>query len=247
MDKNQDKQQTIYSILSTKKAVIFDLFHTLTSLESTWSTGPWTSQLLGVSREDWNDQLLEKSRERLTGEARDAVSIIRKMAHAIDPAISEDVIEKATMNRIERFRGALVTIPEATIVALQMLKERQYKLGLISNADVTEVIAWHDSPISHLFDSVIFSCEVGCVKPEREIYEISMKQLQVDAHECLFVGDGGSMELKGAKNVGMSTVMITGIIKEIWPDRIDERKIYADFVLENLNEFLPEEVRSKTT
>jgi len=55
------------------------------------------------------------------------------------------------------------------------------------------------------------------------------------------------MELKGAKNVGMSTVMITGIIKEIWPDRIDERKIYADFVLENLNEFLPEEVRSKTT
>lgn len=118
---------------------------------------------------------------------------------------------------------------------------------MISNADVTEVIAWHDSPISHLFDSVIFSCEVGCVKPEREIYEISMKQLQVDAHECLFVGDGGSMELKGAKNVGMSTIMITGIIKEIWPDRIDERKIYADFVLENLNEFLPEEVRSKTT
>jgi FMN phosphatase YigB (HAD superfamily) len=115
MAKNQDNQQTIYSILSTKKAVIFDLFHTLTSLESTWSTGPWTSQL------------------------------------------------------------------------------------------------------------------------------------QVDAHERLFVGDGGSMELKGAKNVGMSTVMITGIIKEIWPDRIDERKIYADFVLENLNEFLPEEVRSKTT
>jgi putative hydrolase of the HAD superfamily len=240
MDENQDKQQTIHSIISTKKAVIFDLFHTLTSLESTWSTGPGTSQMLGVSREEWNEQLLEKSRERLTGEARNPVSILRKMAHAIDPTISEDVIEKATMNRIERFRGALVTIPEATIDVLRVLKDRQHKLGLISNADVTEVIAWQNSPISHLFDSAIFSCEVGCVKPEREIYEISMKQLQVEAHECLFVGDGGSMELKGAQDVGMSTIMITGIIKEIWPDKIDERKTNADFVIENLGELLPE-------
>jgi putative hydrolase of the HAD superfamily len=240
MGKNQVKQQTIHSILSIKKAVIFDLFHTLTSLESTGSIGPGTSQLLGVSREEWNEQLMEKSRERLTGEARDAVSIIRNMAHAIDPSISEDVIEKATMNRIERFRSALITIPETTIDVLRMLKERKHKLGLISNADVSEVIAWRDSPISHLFDSVIFSCEVGFVKPEREIYEISMKQLRVEAHECLFIGDGGSMELKGAQDVGMSTILMTGIIKEIWPSRIDERKQYADLVMENLVELLAE-------
>jgi len=59
---------SVTASLSTKRAVIFDLFHTLTSLESTWGDNrPTTSMILGVSKEAWNEQLLERSRERLTG------------------------------------------------------------------------------------------------------------------------------------------------------------------------------------
>ena len=39
------------------KALIFDLFHTLTSVESARAPGKGTSAILGVSRKDWNDQL----------------------------------------------------------------------------------------------------------------------------------------------------------------------------------------------
>ena len=47
----------IIQLVSQKQAVLFDLFHTLTALESTWLAGPTTSEMLGISREEWNDQL----------------------------------------------------------------------------------------------------------------------------------------------------------------------------------------------
>jgi hypothetical protein len=92
--------------VANKKALIFDLFHTLTALESTWTKAPMTSEILGVSKEDWNSQLLEKSRDRLTGADKDPFQINKMMAHAIDPTIPEELIRKATSIRIKRFAGA---------------------------------------------------------------------------------------------------------------------------------------------
>ena len=116
------------------------------------------------------------------------------------------------------------------------LKGSQKKIGLLSNADVTEIVAWPQSPICNLFDSVIFSCEVGYVKPERAIYEIALKSLGVQPEDAMFVGDGGARELEGAKAIGMTTVMIAGIIREIWPEKIEERKLCADHFIEKLDE-----------
>jgi putative hydrolase of the HAD superfamily len=232
------RKNSIITIVKQKQAILFDLFHTLTKVESSWSQGPPTCEMLGVSKEAWNEQLMEKSRERLAGLVRDPVLIIRKMAHSIDPAIPEEVIQKAVSNRIKRFYNALINIPQETLDVLAALKSLDKKIGLISNADVAEIVGWKGSPAAPFFDSVVFSCEVGCVKPEPEIYNISMEELNVGPEQCLFVGDGGSRELEGAKNSGITTVMITGVISEIWPDRIDGRRPYADYVIERLSELV---------
>ena len=75
-------------------------------------------------------------------------------------------------------------------------------------------------------------------KPERQIYELSLHDLQVQPQDSVFIGDGGSGELEGAQAVGLTTVMMTGIIKDLWPDRIEPRKPYADFVIESLTELI---------
>lgn len=228
--------QELQKVISEKEAIIFDLFHTLTARESTWSSGPMTSDLLGVSREGWNEQLLEKSKERLTGKVKDPHIFIRQMARAINPHIPDELIEKAVKNRIDRMRRALLTIPESTKKTLEALKRQGKKLGLLSNADASEIADWNESPIASCFDSVVFSCEVGFVKPERQIYEISLKQLKVKPQDALFVGDGGSRELEGAKELGITAVFIAGIIRELWPDKIEARKKLADYYIENLEE-----------
>ncbi len=230
--------QSVREFVSMKKAVIFDLFHTLTALESTWSNGPMTSEILGVSKEDWNEQLLEKSRERLTGQEKNPFVIIKTMAHAINPDIPIERIQKALQNRISRFEGAIVNVPKNTTDTLKILKSSDKKIGLISNADIFEISGWKKSPIKDYFDSVVFSYDVGLVKPDKEIYEYCLKELNEKPENAVFVGDGGSNELYGAKQAGMSTIFITGIIKEIWPEKIESRKAYADYVIENIEELI---------
>jgi putative hydrolase of the HAD superfamily len=226
-------------VIQSKRAVLFDLFHTLTSLEATWSPGrPFTYQMLGVGRRAWDDQLQLHSRERLVGAQTDPYRIVGEMARAIDPWIPEERIRAATENRIARFADAIRGIPAQTGEVLARLRAAGKRLGLVSNADVMEVAAWGESPIRQLFDSTVFSCAAGCMKPEREIYERSLRELGVPAAQAAFVGDGGSGELEGARRVGLTAIMITGIVRQLWPERIEERRPHADFVIEELTELL---------
>ncbi len=230
------------SIVEQKRAVIFDLFHTLTAIESSSGSGlPLTCDMLGVSRDAWHDQLQLHSRSRLTGQQKDPFRIISQMARAIDPAIPDETIHAAIANRIKRFEAALLDIPDETKAVLQTLKARGKRLGLISNADAMEVAAWNSSPLAESFDTAILSCSVGVVKPEKEIYDICLEHLDVRHSEALYVGDGGSRELQGAQAVGLTTVMMVGIIKDIWPDKVEERRLHADFTIEHLSELVDDQ------
>ena len=233
---------SIFDTVTRKQAVIFDLFHTLTAIESSWGNGlPTTSEMLGVDREAFHEQLFLHSRRRLTGEERDPFRIIAGMARAIDPDIPDATIEAAVANRIRKFGAALLDIPQETRSVLSELKRSGKKLGLISNADAMECAAWARSPIAGLFDVAVLSCDVGCSKPDPEIYRLCLDRLGVEAGEALFVGDGGSDELPGAKAVGLTTVMITGVIRELWPDKIEQRRPHADFVIERLSELIADD------
>lgn len=59
-----------------------------------------------------------------------------------------------------------------------------------------------------LFDVLCFSCELGRNKPEREIYDICLRRLQVNAGECLFVDDS-TRNVAGAQAVGMQALHYT--------------------------------------
>lgn len=231
--------EPVTTVVRQKDAILFDLFHTLTAVESAWGDSHvFTYQMLGVSKEAWNEQLLERSRDRLIGVINDPHEIVRKLAHAIDPTIREEVIEVVVASRIERFAAALANVPQENVQVLRTLKASSKSIGLISNADASEVAAWDRSPIARWFDSVVFSCWAGCVKPEPQIYRIGMAELGVTPEQCVFVGDGGSNELAGAKDLGITTVMVTGIASQIWPDRVEKCRPHADYVVEDLTELI---------
>lgn len=220
------------------RGVIFDLFHTLTGLESESSGLPWTADVLRIDRRVWDDLLTARSRGRLAGDERDPYEIVRSLAHAVDPAIPEARIREALAIRIQRFRNSLTRVPAGNVETLTRLRAAGLRLGLISNADVMEVAAWPDSPLAGLFDVAIFSCDVGCVKPEPLIYRKCLDALGLSAAECLFVGDGGSNELSGAREVGLSTVFVSGVVAELWPDRVALRRASCDHHIERIPEML---------
>ena len=221
------------------RAVIFDLFHTLTGPEAEWSELPWTSDVLGIDRAIWNELLVNRSRWRLAGEETDPYVIVRTLAHEIDATIPEERIQEATRVRIQRFKESFARIPIENVETLRALRTAGLRLGLISNADVMEVAPWRTCSLANLFDVEVFSCEVGLVKPEPAIYARCVQALGVLPAECLFVGDGGSHELVGAKEAGMSTAFVSGVMATLWPDRLEERRAISDHHIEWIPELLP--------
>jgi FMN phosphatase YigB (HAD superfamily) len=54
----------------------------------------------------------------------------------------------------------------------------------------------------------------------------------------VFIGDGGSNELAGARNCGLATVMVAGVIREFRADKIETRSKCADVQVEFIDELL---------
>lgn len=223
---------------SKYKAVIFDLFHTLSSLVHSKIAGRDTHEILGISREAWVDALFHRSHERLRGEISEPEAIISDVALKIDPNISSETIAEAARSRAERFNALLANILPNTVDTISLLKEQGFKIGLVSNADKLERAGWEAGNVAHLFDVAIFSCDVGYVKPEKEIYLACTDKLGIDPAECLFVGDGSCGELPGAKEVGMTTVFTSEFIQRLWPEVVKERIGTADFHITNINQLL---------
>ncbi len=223
------------AIIDSKRAVIFDLFHTLVSLRLAWKEPPpKVHEILGVSREAWHHQLETNLHDLYLGTTTDPLVAVGNMARAIDPAISEGAIGEAAASIVDTFAGALIRVPSESVAVLARLKVQGKKIGLVSNASAMEVTAWNRSPLAPLFDSVIFSCFAGCVKPGRRIYEACMAELEVTPEQTAFVGDGGSDELEGARKIGITPILVVGLIRDVWPDRIEERRQQADAVIEDL-------------
>ena len=87
---------------------------------------------------------------------------------------------------------------------LSTLKEKGFLIGLISNCFSEEAGVIRQSELFPYFDAVLLSCEQGIQKPDEEIFIRCIEQLSVKPEECLYVGDGGSLELEAARKLGMT-------------------------------------------
>ncbi len=206
------------------RGVIFDLFHTLTAQRAHWSSYPATSVLLGVDRRDWTHVLFNESRWRLAGEERDPAAIVSRLADAVGVELTPEKLARAVEVRTRRFQDAILGIPDENLEVFDRLRSAGLSVGLVSNADAMEAAAWPGSPASSRMDAAVFSCDVGHVKPEPGIYLECLERLGLPAADCLYVGDGSSDELRGAKALGMTPVLMSGIIAELWPEVVEERR-----------------------
>lgn len=189
------------------KAACFDLFSTLIS-----ATYPKDISELDIVHMPWQEyesysEGTEIYRERATGHVKTEEEMMKKIAEALPLQLSDREVEQLRVLRDRRMKIAFSGIRDEVVDMLRALREMGIKIGLISNADLMDKKYWESSRLALYFHDVIFSCDVGLMKPERRIYELAAEHLGVSLEECLFVGDGGSNELWGAKQAGMTTIM----------------------------------------
>jgi 2-haloacid dehalogenase len=79
---------------------------------------------------------------------------------------------------------------EETIRILERLHANGYRLVGLTNWSAEKFrLTRKRYPLFNLFDDIIVSGEVGAMKPEREIFEFTLRRLSLQAEECLFIDD----------------------------------------------------------
>lgn len=222
--------------LASRPAIIFDLFHTLSTIRHSGVVGAETHELLHVDRERYLAALFGDAQARLTGEIRDHVEIIADLARGSGSPVPESSYPAIATQRAKRFADSLARALPKTVAALDCLRTAGKRLALISNADALEGAGFAASPLASRLEVVVFSYEVGLVKPQPEIYSLCLSRLGVDAAQCVYVGDGGSDEFTGAREVGIPTICTTEFSRDTWPHLIPERAAKADVVIESLDQ-----------
>jgi putative hydrolase of the HAD superfamily len=104
---------------------------------------------------------------------------------------------------------------------LDALRERGLKLALVSNAFDPAWLLHRDLELMGLaerLDVAVFSSEVGLRKPHPAIFERALEALGVAPENALFVGDRLFEDVRGAAELGMTTVQALWFRADEHPD-----------------------------
>ena len=196
------------------KGVFFDLFFTL--ILPRYPADRKECDVLGMSVGEWERYAEEENlyRERALGMVKSESEILERITSQIPVHITPEQRAEVLSRRERRMRSAFLEVPELVLEVLNELRKSHIKIGLISNCDRIDIKFWDQSRLAGFFDDAVFSCEVGLLKPDEKIYRLALNRLGLRASECVFVGDGGSDELKGAKKAGMKTVFSEALLQK---------------------------------
>jgi putative hydrolase of the HAD superfamily len=101
-------------------------------------------------------------------------------------------------------------VPEPTLAALDALRARGLRLGLVSNVSVPGALmrrALDTLGIAGYFECAVFSSEIGVRKPHPRIYQTVLDALDVAPHAAVFVGDRVREDVYGPRALGMRVVL----------------------------------------
>ncbi|GAA0462276.1 HAD family hydrolase [Alkalibacillus silvisoli] len=137
--------------------------------------------------------------------------------------------EELLQDYVSQFHDSCVPLPNL-ISTLEKLKDYNIGLGLITNGkgqfqmDNIKALG-----IDQYFKTILISEWEGIKKPEPEIFQKALGNLNVSPSESIFVGDHPVKDVQASQNVGM---------KGVWKKDNQWDNVKADFIVKDLSEIL---------
>jgi putative hydrolase of the HAD superfamily len=135
--------------------------------------------------------------------------LVRRLLGDFDVEVTDDELN-AFLEAEHAAWGQARHLGAHTHALLDSLRDRGLKTGLVSNAFDPGWLLHRDLEqmgIADRLDVAVFSSEVGRRKPDASIFRAALDKLEVAPENALFVGDRRYEDVRGAKEVGMTTVL----------------------------------------
>ena len=100
--------------------------------------------------------------------------------------------------------------PEKHRIVLDYLKEKSYNLSILSNFDYSptanKLLDIYN--ITHYFDYIFISDQIGWRKPSPKIFEYAIEKIGENKSDILFIGNDFERDIIGAQNSGIDSIYI---------------------------------------
>ena len=166
----------------------------------------------------------------------------RKELGTLTRAVESMGIDRQRFHRLVAERidpSRYLSADEAARNAIQQLRSRGLKIGLVSNSGralVMKILAALGLEPA-LFDAIVTGTDVE-PKPSHQPFEFALRQLKCDSSETVYVGDRDEAEIKPAHEIGLRTILIS--------QKANPSSKWADRVINKISE-LPKEIAIEST
>ncbi len=150
-----------------------------------------------IQEQDGRHPLYELETGKLT-----EPEFLQKLGDSLEPALGH----RPELHRFSEIYFEALHPNEPMIDLMREAKQGGHRMGLLTNNVREWEPLWRSMlPVDEIFEVVVDSGFVGCRKPDREIYDITLERMGVPAEECLFVDDI-DVNCEAARELGMSAV-----------------------------------------
>lgn len=128
--------------------------------------------------------------------------------------------ERLHLNAVKTYDNWYHNLPVIDGIAelIEDIKSKGLKLYLLSNISIGFAENYHNNQqikeILDLFDGLVFSGELGIVKPEREIFKHITEKYNLKKEDSVFIDDN-PLNINGAESFGIKGYLFDGDINKL--------------------------------
>jgi putative hydrolase of the HAD superfamily len=188
-------------------AVLFDLYDTRVHASPRRSFYHAIPAALAVSQERWLACYRALGRAAMLGDVPDLTTRVGLACRHAGQPRDPDLVAAVVRDRLPLLYEDIEPDGQALAV-LDELRAAGVRLAIVSNA------ARHSERLLDRFgfrdrvSATAMSWSVGVLKPDPLIYRTALDALGVVPGQAAYVGDGGDSELRGARRLGLRTVLV---------------------------------------
>ena len=126
---------------------------------------------------------------------------------SLDKSMKAYEIDLSMKNELLNLYKVLSPFTEVTEV-LKKLKEKNYKLGILSNGTpslLNELVK--SNHLDNIFDDIFSIEEVGIYKPDSKVYDMPIKKYKIQKEEVAFLS-ANTWDVSGGGNYGYSSIWV---------------------------------------
>ena len=192
------------------RAVVFDLFGTLVpNLEPEQYLGcvRRVAERLGAPLDPFLERWRATFRSRMDGALPDGPRMYVSILEELGVAFDDETLAAADEIRAGFLLGGLTPKSDA-VACLEALRDAGFALALATDCSSGTPSLLDRTPLGSFFEVRAVSAHLRTTKPDPRMYRHVLDGLGVRGEHCVYVGDGNSRELPGAKEHGMTTVWV---------------------------------------